>query len=274
MKPDVRRFLLVLIVALIAPLVTAQGWPVQPGSSYGPVKLGQAIAEAERSLGQAQSRKPSASDPSSHMRVYKNSMLLINKEQKILGITLWDAASKTPQGLGVGSSQKQVVAKLGAGVSRGPGSFVYPGSGIGFAYTEQNTVDKVFLFRPEAASALQGDRQAVPGQRCGEIRINMPLSEVVSAWGNCPVVAGQDYRWPDKGVGLLVHEGRVAAITLTTGDYITRQGLKVGSRRSEVVAALGKGEAKGSNLFYPARGIAFYFAGDMVSTLQIFAPMK
>ena len=49
----------------------------------------------------------------------------------------------------------------------------------------------------------------------------------------------------------------------------------MGSSRAEVLAEFGKpSQGNESTLMYPSRGIAFYLAGDTVSTVQGFAPMK
>jgi hypothetical protein len=257
-------------------LAWAQAWQIKPGTSYGPISLGQSLTQAEQSLGAPIQSRPSQSDPESSLKTYaKNVLLLVNGKKKVIGITVFQNGASTPEGVGVGSPIAQVRKALGAGLPRGSGQIAYPSRGIGFAYDSAGVVERVFLFKVEAPTALQGDRLLVPGQRCGDLKVDMALSQVESAWGKAPVHQGKDHRWPDKGVGLLVDGGKVVAITVTTGDYITAKGLKMGSSRSEVQAEYGAApEGKGENLIYPARGIAFYLAGDTVSTVQIFAPIK
>lgn len=270
-----RRLFLVLCL-LIPCLCWAQAWQLKPGASYGPISLGQPVAQAEQALGAPTRSVPSQSDPESSLRTYaKNVLLLVNGKKKVIGITVFQSGARTTEGVGVGSKIAQVQQAMGPGLPRGSGQVAYPGSGIGFAYDEAGLVDRVFIFKVEAQSALQGDRLVVAGQRCGDLKVGMAFSQVESAWGAAPVHKGKDHRWPDKGVGLLVDGGKVLAITITTGDYITAKGLKMGSSRAEVLALYGNPpQANGENLIYPARGIAFYLAGDTVSTVQVFAPIK
>jgi len=273
------RIVLFLVVTLLFPcLLVAQSWPVKAGHSYGPIQLGQALDQAQQSLGQPTQRKTSAGDPSSQLLTYSKSvMLLVNQDKKVLGITLWAPGARTAEGVGMGSSQQEVQSKLGKGLQRGSGQVLYNESGIGFSYSESGKVDTIFLFRPEAQLALHGDRIIVAGQRSGDIKLGMTLAQVEKAWGKAPNQSGKDHRWPDRGVGLLVDGGRVQAITLTTGDYITQKGLKVGSTRQDVLSVLGAPSTQGGGegvMLYPSRGIAFYLAGNLVGTVQIFAPMK
>ena len=253
-----------------------EGWQIRPGQGLGPLSLGQSLGDAESSLGKASQVQASESDPKAQLRTYaRGVLLLVNAEKKVLGITLWDRTARSAEGLGVGISRGQVESQWGKGLSRGPQQYAYAGRGIGFQYDGQDRIERVFVFRPEAALPLQGDRLIQPGKRCGDIVLGIPLSQVEQAWGAAPTQQGKDHRWPDKGVGLMVDGGRVVAITVTTGDYVTAAGLKMGSRSADVLRALGKAEQRpGGNLFYPSRGIAFYLAGEVVSTVQIFAPMK
>jgi hypothetical protein len=201
-------------------------------------------------------------------------LLLVNGKQKVIGITIYQPGAKMANGLGVGSSVTQVQSALGTGLQRGPQQVAYP-SGIGFAYDNASLVDRVFIFKAEAQTALQGDRLLVAGKRCGDLKVGMAYAAVESAWGAAPVHEGKNYRWPDKFVGVLVEGGRVAAITMTTGDYISHKGLKVGCSKAEVLKVYGPApDTTGGNLIYPKWGIAFYLAGPTVSTIQIFAPIK
>ncbi len=272
-KPMWMRFFLCLFLSLG---VWGESWVIRPGQGLGPLSLGQSLSEAEAALGKASRVQASESDPKAQLRTYSRGvLLLVSGEKKILGITLWEPSARSSEGLGVGATRRLVESRLGAGLARGPQQFAYANRGIGFQYDGQQKVERIFLFRPEAAQPLQGDRLIMAGKRCGELLLGAPLSQVEQAWGRAPVQQGKDLRWPDKGVGLMSDSGRVVAITLTTGDYVTPQGLKMGSSAQEVLKVLGKPEQRpGGNLFYPSKGIAFYLAGEVVSTVQIFAPMK
>lgn len=267
---------LLMLCLLIPCLVVAQNWSLKPGQGYGPVRLGQGLSEAEKALGAPVQSVASQSDPESSLKTYSRGVtLLVNGKRKVIGVTVFEAGARSAEGLGVGSSQGQVQKVLGPGLVRGPGNVAYPGLGIGFAYDDSGKAERVFIFAVEAQSALQGDRQVVAGLRCGGLKLGMALAQVEAAWGKAVTQQGKDHRWPDRGVGLLVEGGKVLAITLTTGDYITARGVKMGSSRAEVLAEFGKpSQGNDSTLMYPTRGIAFYLAGDTVSTVQVFAPMK
>ncbi|MBS2037703.1 hypothetical protein JST97_22150 [bacterium] len=269
------RFLFIALCLLIPCMAVAQNWQLKPGTGYGPIQLNQSLSEAEASLGAPLSSKASESDPQSSLKTYKGDvLLLVNGQKKVLGITTWAGSARMASGLGVGSSISQVVSGLGQGLARGPQQVAYP-NGIGFAYDVNGKVERVFIFKAEAQSALQGDRLIVAGKRCGDLKVGMPMSELQLAWGAAPVVDGKNHRWPDKFVGVLAESGQVAAITITTGDYISPKGLKVGCSRGEVIKVYGKApDTSGGNLIYPHRGIAFYLAGETVSTIQVFSPIK
>ena len=269
-----RRLFLVLLL-LIPCLAVAQNWQLKPGTGYGPIFLNQNQADAEAALGPPISTKASESDPESSLRTYKGDvLLLINGKKKVLGITTWSPNARMASGLGMGSSVAQVRTALGSGLQRGPQQVAYS-NGIGFAYDSSGTVERVFIFKAEAQSALQGDRLIVAGKRCGDLKVGMAVSEVESAWGAAPKKDGKNYSWPDKFVSLLVDNGQVVAITITTGDYISPKGLKAGSTKGEVVKVYGSApDTTGGNLIYPKRGIAFYLAGNSVSTIQVFSPIK
>lgn len=269
-----RRLFLVLLL-LIPCLAGAQNWQLKPGNGYGPILLNQSQSEAEAALGAPVSSEASQSDPEASLKTYRgNVLLLISGKKKVLGITTWAPNAKMASGLGIGSSVTQVKSALGNGLQRGERQVAYS-NGIGFAYDDAGKVERIFIFKAEAQSALQGDRLIVAGQRCGDLKVGMPVAEVEAAWGPAPKKNGKNYSWPDKFVSVMVDNGRVLAITITTGDYISPKGLKAGSTKAEVLAIYKQApDTTGGNLIYPKRGIAFYLAGDSVSTIQVFAPIK
>lgn len=253
----------------------AAPWLIQEGSGYGPVRLGQTQAKAEESLGAPTSSEPGSSDPESRFNTYaKDTALLLNRERKVLGITITGGSARTASGLGIGSSWAEVRSALGSGLKRGAGNRTYPNRGIGFTFTGQN-VSKVFVFKKEDVLPLQGDRLIVPGVRAGDLKLGMTQSVVESFWGKPSSSEGENLRWSRMGVGLMIRDGRVAAITMTTGDYLTSGGLKVGVPGGDVITALGKpGVQNKAGLFYPRLGLAFYLTQNQVSTIQVFPPER
>ena len=73
-----------------------------------------------------------------------------------------------------------------------------------------------------------------------------------------------------EGLGLVVLEGRIQGVILETGDFITREGVKVGSTRAEVLRVFGSTfRAEPERIWYEVRGIGFWFQGDRVRQIQV-----
>ena len=261
------RKILLCFSLLLALVWAAPAWKITPGKGYGPVLLGQAEAQAQSLVGAALSQEKRSGG--CVFKTYKGYLgLLINQEGEIIGITVGDPEARTADAVGLGCSRSEVEARYGKGLSRGPGQVAYPERGISLAYTAQGKVDRLFVVRPEAALPLHGDRLIVAGQRIGDLRLGMPTAQLLKAWGQPDSYDGNTWRWQERGVAVTVEQEKVLFVTFTTGDYVTAKGLKVGASRSEVAAQFPA--QKTPQWIYPKLGIGFHFAGETVSTIQVF----
>ena len=74
----------------------------------------------------------------------------------------------------------------------------------------------------------------------------------------------------DAGVRVVVLAGRIQGVILETGDFITREGVKVGSTRAEVLRVFGTTfRTEPERIWYDIRGIGFWFQGDRVRQIQV-----
>jgi hypothetical protein len=262
MRKILRWLLLCSFVCLAAP-----AWKILPGKAYGPISLGLSVQQAEQQVG-----PPLAQEKRSGgcvFKTYKGFLaLLINQDGKVIGITVGGPEARTAEEVGPGSTLAQVEARYGKGLSRGGGQVSYPERGLSLAYDAQGKVERVFVVQPEAVQPLQGDRLIVAGRRIGDLKLGMPLNELVSAWGRPDQQDGNTLRWQSKSVAVTVENGQVLFVTFTTGDYVTAKGIKVGSTRSEVSRLYAS--QKTPQWMYPKLGIGFHFAGEVVSTIQVF----
>jgi len=268
------RWKTLLLLSLLSLFAWAKpGWKIEGGKGFGPVALGQLKGEVDQVLGKPNEVK-SGSDGLSQLCTYVGPLLvLFNGEGQAIGITVLEKGVTSAHGIGIGSSLAEERKQLGPGLQQGPGQYAFPDQGLALALNSQERVDRIFVVKKDAKLALAGDRLVIAGSRAGDIKLGQTLSSVEKAWGAAGTQKDKDFRWPDKGIGLLVKHEKIIAITLTTGDYITPEGIKVGTLKAEVENVLGKAPlANGTNWFYPKRGLAIYFAGDQVSTLQVFAP--
>lgn len=262
-------WLLVLSGAAWAQLIT-------PGVGAGSVKLGQPEAQVRQALGAPREIRPGSSD--TRMFIYDGLMLLVNKEKQVIGLTISAAGFKTAEKVGVGSSAADVERAYGAGLRRGEGNLTYPGRGLGFTFDAQGKASHVYVFKQEGDRPLLGDRLIVAGKRAGQLKLGGAALAVQSAWGapsKTQDLGGGRSLWTfnDQGVRLMVSGGQIDAILVTTGDFITNEGLKVGASQAEVERAYGAGfQRKGPGLFYPEKGIGFLLGKESVIEIQVLFP--
>lgn len=266
--------LLLTLTALAAPP------PILGGVGLGKVKLGTTLADVEKALGKTDQVSSSPNDPGSKFYAYPKfgCSVFVGSQGKVIGITITSAQYKTPEGLGVGSSRAQVEKAYGKGLARGGGNVTYASRGLAFSYGGEK-VNNVFIVKPEEDRPLLGDRQIVPGQRVGDLKLGAPAEGVLKAWGKpdatTPLsgIKGEIWNYKDEGVGVLASELKIKAVIVSTGDFITAGGVQVGSSFDEVKKAFGAGgEASGDFYFYPARGIGFQLTGGRVSEIRVVSP--
>ncbi|CAN0307143.1 unnamed protein product [Phaeothamnion confervicola] len=244
----------------------------------GPVELGSDYGRAVAALGTASRIQPTASDPNTKLYYHKDLFVLVGTENKIIGITIVSPAYRTADGLGVGSLEHEIMKRLGQGLMRGQGNRTYANRGIGFSFDATGKATQVYIFRAEGDRPLLGDRLLVAGQRVGDVRLGMRFSLIEKAWG--PPSKSKDMgngemlcSYPTNAVRIIVHDGIVDGILVTTGDYVTPQGLKVGVSGVGVQKVLGQSMHKLKNgLFYPQLGIGFVTESNQVTEIQILYP--
>lgn len=277
-----RRLLpvLVLLLALGAGILPcrAEGNLIRGGVGVGPVRLGQTMDELKKALGAPARTTPSPNDPDSKLLDYpaRGLSIFMGSSGAVIGVVVSGTSWKTSEGIGVGSPQARVTELFGRGLQRGPENLTYPSRGLAFAF-QGGKVRMVYVVQKEEERPLLGDRLVDPGRRVGDLRIGDPVSRVDEAWGRADktLPLGKDRQlhvYKEEAVSLVVYGGRVEAIILETGDFITREGVKVGSTRAEVLKAFGRiYRTEPDRIWYDVRGIGFWFQGDRVRQIQVVA---
>lgn len=236
----------------------------------------------QAALGRSDQVSSSPNDPGAKFYGYPRFgvTVFIGSEGKVIGVTVTSAQYHTPEGLGVGSTRAQVEKAYGRGLSRGSGNVNYAARGLAFSYAGEK-VTHVFVFKPEQSRPYLGDRQIVPGSRVGDLKLGAPADPVRKAWGEpsgtTPLsgIPGEIWNYKDQGVGVLASEGKIRALMVSSGDFITREGVQVGSSLAEVKRAFGTdGESSADFYFYPRKGIGFQLVGGRVSEIRVVAPGK
>ncbi|HXE72235.1 MAG TPA: hypothetical protein VNO81_06205 [Candidatus Nitrosotenuis sp.] len=271
-----RLLLPLLFLALVVPAWAAAS--IEGGRGVGRVRLGQTPQELQKALGKPASKKPSPNDPQAFLYDYRGSGLsvLVGSSGRVIGITVTSSRYQTPEGLRVGSTRAQVEAAYGRGLQRGSGNVVYASRGVGFSY-RQGRVGSIYVFKVEKGHALLGDRLIVPRQRVGGIYLGDALDKVTEAWGEPAAVGSLPqstswklYDYPQYGVMVLAEGNIIQGLVLTTGDYITLEGVKVGSSRDDVVRAFGKASEESQGLMrYPQKALGFVLTAGRVSRIQV-----
>ena len=83
----------------------------------------------------------------------------------------------------------------------------------------------------------------------------------------------QLWTYKDQGIRVVVAGEKVQGILITTGDFITAEGVKMSSSTNDVVRSFGPhGVRKGRGLFLRERGIGFILERDTVVEIQVLYP--
>ncbi|MEW6279602.1 MAG: hypothetical protein AB1758_13320 [Candidatus Eremiobacterota bacterium] len=271
-----------ILLVLLGGLAWAAAPPIEPGKGVGKVKLGRSLAEIEQALGKADQVSSSPNDPDSKFYTYKKFgvMVFVGSGGKVIGVTITSAQYRTPEGIGVGSTRGQVEQAYGRGLSRGEGNVNYAARGLAVSY-QGGKVSHVYVFTPEESRPLLGDRLIVPGVRVGDLKVGAPAASVRQAWGAPTTVSplsgvqGEVWHYEDQAVSLVIHGDKIHGVMVGTGDFITREGLKVGSSADEAVRIYGRDyEESGQHRWYKLKGIGFQLAGGRISEIRILPPAR
>ncbi|MGI5843436.1 MAG: hypothetical protein ACOX9B_04575 [Candidatus Xenobium sp.] len=280
-RPELVAFLLFMFLVfglLGARPGSAQSDLIRGGQGVGVVRLGQTLGELRKALGPPARVTSSPNDPNSKLLDYpkRGISVFLGSSGGVIGVVVHGRSWQTPEGIAVGTSQGQVTKLFGKGLVRGEGNLTYPDRGLAFSF-RNGKVHTIYVFQREESRALMGDRLIDPGRRVGQILLGDPISRVEEAWGRADRVlplgqGGQEklYSFKEEAVGVVVLGGRIQGVILETGDFITREGVKVGSTRAEVLRAFGTTfRSEPGRIWYDVRGIGFWFQGDRVRQIQV-----
>jgi hypothetical protein len=254
---------------------------VTPGRGFGKVTLGASYVDFAQGLGRPKKVQQSGSDPSTKQVYFQDLALLVNREGKVIGITLMSPEYRTSENLGVGSSEASVEKAYGGGLARGEGNRTYPGRGVAFVFRGGHAA-YVMIFKSEGGQStpLLGDRLLIGGARAGDLHLGMSIASVEQAWGRPASSRPRgsrtlvDYK-KAHGVCFLVGGGKVDAILVTTSDFISGKGVGVGSRLADVEKVLGPShDRKEGAIYYPRKGVGFLMAEGTVREVQIIAASR
>jgi len=225
---------------------SAQSNLIRGGQGVGVVRLGQTLGELRKALGPPARVTASPNDPNSRLMDYpkRGISVFLGSSGAVIGVVVRGRSWRTPEGVAVGTPQGRVTKAFGKGLVRGEGNLTYPDRGLAFSF-RSGKVHTIYVFQREEDRALMGDRLIEPGRRVGQILLGDPISRVEDAWGRAdrvlPLGQGSQERlhsFKEEAIGVVVLAGRIQGVILETGDFITREGVKVGSTRAEVLRAL------------------------------------
>jgi hypothetical protein len=249
------------------------------GEQAGPFRLGASFSTVTGRLGQPPDVFPSASDPGTSTRMYKKQQLafLVNREEKIIGITVARSDWKTKGGLGVGSSLESFQKALGKGLKRGANDLAFPQYGLAVSHSG-GKITTVYVVKKDKLEAAKGDYLLVGGHRVGEMRLGNSAQDMKALLGPPAKTEGAgDSIWvyPDLGIRLAFVKGRLYLIGVTSGDWVTPKGLKVGRPFSEMKKELGKDyRIEKSSVFYDQWGLGARLEGELIVEILIFTPKQ
>lgn len=249
------------------------------GERAGPFTIGSSFSEVEARLGRPSDQSPTSGDPGTTFRTYKDQQLafLVNPESKVIGITVARNDWKTSQGLGVGSPVLAFQELFGKGLKRGNGQIAFPEAGL--AVTHQAGVVKlIYVVKLDQADKVKGDHLLIGGSRAGQLRLGQSEIDMQNLLGPPGQKSGAEkniWTYPDQGIRLAFIQGRLYMVGVTSGDWVTPSGLKVGRPFADMKRELGSGyRIDQSSVFYDNWGIGARLQGDMIVELLIFNPKK
>ena len=78
------------------------------------------------------------------------------------------------------------------------------------------------------------------------------------------------YRYKEEALGLIVNSnGIIEGMVMETGDFITKEGVKVGSSKDEVFKVFGQTNPANGSLIYEKQGIGFRLTQGRVSQITV-----
>lgn len=276
------RLLLRLCVVI---LVGSVGWAQSSstlligGERAGSFSLGAPFSSVVKVWGQPPDVFPSSADPGTSTRMYKKQKVafLVNREDTIIGITVARSDWKTQGGLGVGSPVQAFQKAFGQGLKRGANDLAFAAHGLAVTHAG-GTVTTVYVVKRDEVDRSKGDHLLVGGNRAGEIRLGNSSQDLKALLGPPARTEGPSQNiwiYPQQGVTLGFVKGRLSLIGVTSGDWVTPGGLKVGRPFSEMKRELGKEyRIEKSSVFYDRWGIGARLEGETIAEILIFPPRQ
>lgn len=271
--------LLCLSLTLLAPSWADTATSIRGGEGAGPFQLFAPFGTVTRELGQPSSQNPSADDPRTVTKFYKQQQLafLVNPKGEIIGITIARKDWRTPQGLGVGSPLAQFQKLMGQGLKRGPGWLAFPQHGLAVAH-KNGTVQTIYVVKKDAKDPAKGDMLLIGGNRAGGIRLGNSAKDMEALLGAPTKKTGSNgnvWVYQNHGVRLAFVNGRVQLIGVSSGDFVTPTGLKVGRPFADLKKEMGaKYRVDRESVFYDQWGLGARLQADKIVELLIFQPRK
>ena len=274
-----RSFLWTLIIALMTGISPAQdpSTLIVGGERAGPFVLGSSFQQVVAKLGPAPDKQASSGDPGTTFQIYKKQQLafLVNPEFKVIGITVARKDWKTAKGLGVGSSVLAFQEVYGKGLKRGNGQLAFQDKGLAVTFTG-GTVETIYVVKKDEVDAVKGDHLLVGGTRAGQLRLGNSAEDLLKLMGKPGQKEGPEeniWIYPDRGIRLGFIQGRLHMVGVTSGDWVTPSGLKVGRPFADMKRELGSDyRVESSSVFYDSWGIGARLQGEQIVEILIFNP--
>ena len=253
---------------------------IEGGRRVGSFEIGKPWGPYGKALGQPTQTRQSENSTTAKMLYYKKyGLFFLVKKDTVNGISVASPLFVTSDGLHVGSTRADVLKKYGAPQSLRQEEVVYPEHGIGFTYAGERVI-RVYVFDKEARDLVKGDRLIVLGQRVGGMRLGDAATFVTRGWkepqsrADFPGKSGaQTWAYTDKGVTLVVFQGRIDGVWLFTPEFRTAKDIHVGSRREAVIQAYGKPTDRKEGLeSYRKSGLIVFYENGVVREIYVKMP--
>lgn len=269
------------VVAVVSPVLADPGRrsSIEGGKRVGGFELGRKFSDYSKVLGSATKTTQSDVSDDAKLVYYKQyGLWFLVKKDLVNGITVASPLFTTVEGVKIGSTPDDVVRCYGQPESTGRTDYVrYPEKGLAFSY-ENGRVSRIYVVDKEQRDLARGDARIVPGSRAGGLQLGQHIDFVLKQWKNpskrvaIPNRPGMEWwSYQNKGVMVVVNNGRLGGLRIFSPDFRTGQDIHVGSTRGDVLRVFGKPTRKDEALEeYPARGIGFVFdEDDKVSEIWI-----
>lgn len=269
------RLLLVFLLLMASMIAQETATLIVGGEKAGPFALGIPFREVESRLGKPTAQQASSGDPGTTFRFYKNYNLafLVNPEGKVTGITVARKDWKTSKGLGVGSPLSRFQELYGKGLKRGNGQLAFPEAGLAVSHIN-GVVDTLYVVKRDQPDGVKGDQLLIGGSRAGQLRLGSAERDLEQLLGPSPQKTGPQkniWVYPDRGIRLGFIQGRLHMIGVTSGDWVTPSGLKVGRPFSDMKRELGGDfRVENSSVFYDTWGLGARLQGELIVELLIY----